>query len=71
MLVYYLDVFVEYDEACIWNDFLYMLLQELTDMRQHNVMPMQFHSMVPSLFHTSTQYHNAASTHLPENCLPR
>ncbi|XP_028778755.1 protein FAR1-RELATED SEQUENCE 4 [Neltuma alba] len=44
---------------------------ELTDMRQHNVMPMQFHSMVP-LFHTaSTQYHNAASTHLHENCLPR
>ncbi|KAI9073760.1 hypothetical protein K1719_044257 [Acacia pycnantha] len=44
---------------------------ELTDMRQHNVMPVQFHSMVPSLFHTSTQYHNAASTHLPDNCLPR
>ncbi|KAK7261562.1 hypothetical protein RIF29_27876 [Crotalaria pallida] len=47
---------------------------ESTDLRSHNVMPMQFHSMVPALFHnvSSTPFHHtAASTHLHDNRFPR
>ncbi|KAJ1412394.1 FAR1 DNA-binding domain [Sesbania bispinosa] len=45
---------------------------EPTDLRSHNVLPMQFQSMVPALFHNvSSPFHTAASTHLHENRLPR
>lgn len=45
---------------------------EHTDIRSHNVMPVQFHSMVPaSMFHNdSSPFHSAASTHLHDNQLP-
>ncbi|CAL5200106.1 unnamed protein product [Lathyrus oleraceus] len=45
---------------------------EPTDLRSHNVVPMQFHSMVPAaMFHNvSSPFHNASSTHLHDNHLP-